>query len=155
VFAQRRKPLAENGLAARFLIAMHRYDDGDGTEPTPWLEPARRALIAVGEKKGVHAEGRIVDTYLLALEELSMPTVDITVVGAADDERTHALHRAALRYHEPRGLLELQAPGERYPDIGKPAVYFCTATACSAPMTDAQTLPAKADAFLGVALPPS
>ena len=155
VFAQRRKPLAENGLVARFLVAMHRYDDGDGTKATPWLEPARRALVAVGEKKGVRAEGRIVDTYLLALEELSMPTVDITVVGAADDDRTRALHRAALRYPEPRGLVELQAPGDRYPDIGKPAVYFCTATACSTPMTDAQTLPAKADAFLDVALPPS
>jgi uncharacterized protein YyaL (SSP411 family) len=141
-------------LAARFLLATHRGLDGDGSEPTPYLEPARRALIAVGDRKAVHAEGRIVGTYLLALEELAMPTVDITVVGAKDHARTRALYRAALRYPEPRAVLERQDPGQRYPDIGKPAVYFCTANACSPPVTDPEALAGKADAFLATALPP-
>ncbi len=155
VFAERRKPIAENALTARFLVATHRLLDGDGTIETPFLEAARRALVAVGDAKAVHAEGRIVDTYLLALEEISMPTVDITVVGHADDATTRALYRAALRYPEPRAVLEQQAPGERYPDIGKPAVYLCTATACSTPITDPTKLAAKADAFLATALPPT
>ena len=155
VFAERRKPIAENALTARFLIATHRLLDGDGTVETPYLDAARKALVAVGDAKAVHAEGRIVDTYLLALEELSMPIVDITVVGDRGDATTRALHRAALRYPEPRGVLELQTPGERYPDIGKPAVYFCTATACSTPITDPAKLAEKANAFLETALPPA
>ena len=63
VFAERRKPLEENALAARFLVALHRHLDGDGTVPTPWLEAARRALPAVGGRAAVEAEGRIVGTY--------------------------------------------------------------------------------------------
>ena len=43
---------------------------------------------------------------------------------------------------------------ERYPDIGKPAVYLCTDTACSSPITDPATLPGRAEEFLAESLPP-
>lgn len=154
VFATRRKPVEENGLAASFLIELHRYTDGDGRTATPYREAAERALAAVGGTQTIKGSGRIIGRLLLGLEEVLAPTVDVTVVGTADDPRTLALHRAALRYYEPRAVIERSRPGERYPDIGKPAVYLCTETACSSPITDPVRLPGLADAFLDESLPP-
>ncbi|MCA9706691.1 MAG: thioredoxin domain-containing protein [Myxococcales bacterium] len=154
VFKTRRKPVEENGLAARLMIELHRYLDGDGRTATPYREAAERALAAVGQPSTVEPEGRIIGKLLLALESVLMPTVDVTVVGAPTDERTRALHRAALRYPEPRAVVEGSLPGERYPDIGKPAVYLCTDTACSSPITDPARLPRLADEFLAESLPP-
>ena len=150
VLAERRLPLEENALAARALLRLHRAAHG---EATPYLEAARGALKAVAPARP--AEGRIIGTYVLALEELLAPTVDITVVGPADDAATDALYRAALRYPEPRAQLERSLPGERYPDIGKPAVYLCTATSCSAPLQDSSSFTEKANAVLELTLPPA
>ena len=147
--AQRRLPLEENALAARALLRLHRAAHG---EDTPYLEAARRALQAVAPARP--REGRIIGTYVLALEELLGPTVDITVVGPPGDATTDALYRAALRYPEPRAQLERSLPGERYPDIGRPAVYLCTATSCSAPLDDPDGFAEKADAVLALTLPP-
>ncbi len=154
VFRDRRKPLEENGLAARFLVDLHRYLDGDGRTETPYRTAAERALASIGQAETIGEEGRIVGKYLLALESVLMSTVDVTVVGAPDDAKTQALHRAALRYPEPRAVVEGSLPGERYPDIGKPAVYLCTETACSSPITDESRLPSLADEFLAESLPP-
>ncbi|MEM6290924.1 MAG: DUF255 domain-containing protein [Myxococcota bacterium] len=151
--AERRKPLEENALAARGLLRLHRLLDTDG--PTPYLDAARRALLAVGEAEGVRREGRIIGTYVLALEEFDMPTVDITVVGDADDPQTAALYTAAANIPDPRAIIERSAPGERYPDIGEPAVYLCTATSCSAPLKDAASLRARAIEVLARSLPPT
>ena len=144
----RRKPLEENGLAARFLVALHGHLDGDGSQPTPWKEAAERALRAVGAPEGIRTEGRIVGTYLLALEELLQPTLDLTVVGQAHDPVRAALHRAALAWPDPRATVEIDTPGNRYPDIGKAAAYLCTETACSTPITDPTRLSEQADAFV-------
>lgn len=148
VLAQRRMPLEENALAARALLRLHRTSHG---EDTPYLAAARRALVAVAPARP--DEGRIIGTYVLALEELVLPTVDITVVGPDDDATTDALHRAALTYPEPRAHVERSLPGERYPDIGTPAVYLCTANSCSAPLKDVATFAERADAVLAVSLP--
>ncbi len=153
VFAKRRKPTEENGLAARYMIELHRYLDEDGRTETPYRDIAQRALAAVGQTRTIKKEGRIIGRLLLGLEAVLMPTVDVTIVGAADDPRTEALHRAALHLPEPRAVVERSLPGERYPDIGKPAVYLCTETACSSPISDPQHLSAKADTFLAQALP--
>ncbi len=153
VFAVRRKPVEENGLAARFLIELHRHLDGDGRIATPYREAAERALAAVGQAKTIENEGRIIGQLLLGLEDVLTPIVDVTIVGRPEDPRTLALHRAALRYYEPRAVIERSLPGERYPDIGKSAVYLCTESACSSPITDAARLPALADQFLGESLP--
>ncbi|MEX1367742.1 MAG: DUF255 domain-containing protein [Nannocystaceae bacterium] len=154
VFAQRRKPVEENGLAARFLVELHRYLDGDGRTQTPYATAAQRALAAVGHPSTVHEEGRIIGRLVLGLESVLMPTVDVTVVGTDAQPGTTALHLAALRLYEPRAVVERSLPGERYPDIGKPAVYLCTDTACSTPITDPAALPAKAEQFLAESLPP-
>lgn len=155
VFATRRKPVEENGLAARFLVGLHRHLDGDGRVQTPYREAAERALAAVGDAETIAGEGRIIGQLLLGLEAVLEPIVDVTVVGSLDDPRTRALHQAALRYPEPRAVLELGRPGDRYPDIGKPAVYLCTESACSTPITDPARLPALADGFLAESLPPT
>jgi uncharacterized protein YyaL (SSP411 family) len=154
VFAVRRKPVEENGTAARFLVALHRHLDGDGRIATPYREAAERALAAVGSQESIEDEGRIVGQLLLGLESVLEPIVDVTVVGPADDPKTAVLHLAALRYPEPRAVLEQSRPGERYPDIGKAAVYLCTESACSTPITDPARLPKLADEFLAESLPP-
>jgi uncharacterized protein YyaL (SSP411 family) len=150
--AQRRRPLEENALAARALLRLHRAVDGSEHEPTPYLDAARQALLAVAPD--LPEEGRIIGTYVLALEEVTAPSVDITVVGPAGDTTTDALYRAALRLPEPRAALERSLPGERYPDIGKPAVYLCTANACSPPLKDPATFGERATAILSETLPP-
>ncbi|MBK6920873.1 MAG: thioredoxin domain-containing protein [Deltaproteobacteria bacterium] len=156
VFAERRMPTEENGQAARMLAALHRHEDGDGGLATPYLDAARRALAVLGDPKAIAAEGRIVGSYLMGLEEVVMPIVDITVVGdLGDGGATAALHRAALAIYEPRAVIELQHPGERYPDVGKPAVYLCTQTACSTPITKPARLAATAAAFIADSLPTS
>ena len=83
-----------------------------------------------------------------------MPTVDVTVVGAPNDPRTEALALAALHLPEPRAVVERSLPGERYPDTGSPAVYLCTETACSSPITDPSALRNRAEQFLAESLPP-
>ena len=151
ILAQRRMPLEENALAARALLRLHRATAEHDTDETPYLDAAVAALHAVAPARP--DEGRIIGTYVLALEESVLPTVDITVVGPTDDPQTDALFGAALRYPEPRAHIERSLPGERYPDIGKPAVYLCTTTSCSPPIDDPQTLADRADAVLESALP--
>lgn len=147
VFAERRKPLEENGLAARFFVELHHYLDVGEAEPSPWLSCARRAVLAVGTPETIRERGRIIGEYLLAIEALTLPHVDVTIVGPADDPQTDALHRAALGHPEPGAVLERSLPGERYPDIGRPAVYLCTDTACSTPITEPSEVASRIDAF--------
>jgi len=66
------------------------------------------------------------------------------VIGDPRRAATRALARA---------VVELGRPGERYPDLGKPAVYLCTPTACSAPITEPERFDALADAFVRSSLP--
>jgi uncharacterized protein YyaL (SSP411 family) len=151
--AERREPHEEIGLTARFLLRLHRHLDGDGSIATPYGSAAERALAAVGDPALVEPEGRVVGTYLLALEEALAPVVDVTVVGDRNDPRTNALWTAAVRWYEPRAVLEASAPGERYPDRGTPAVYLCTPTACSSPIVRAESFTTAADAFVATSLP--
>lgn len=151
--ADRRRPMEENALAARALLRLHRAVDGSDHAQTPYLVAARRAVLAVAGD--LPTEGRIIGTHVLALEELAAPSVDITVVGPADDATTDALYREALRYPDPRAALERSLPGTRYPDIGRPAVYLCTANACSPPLSDPETLRTRTEQILADTLPPT
>jgi uncharacterized protein YyaL (SSP411 family) len=151
--AERRMPHEEIGLTARFLLKLHRHLDGDGTIATPYASAAGRALAAVGDPILIEPEGRAIGMYAMALEEATLPVVDVTVVGDPSDARTRGLYDAALRWYEPRAVLEPSTPGDRYPDVGKPAVYLCTDTACSTPITDATVFAAKADAFVQSSVP--
>ncbi len=135
VFAERRRPLRDNGELARFLIDLHHLLDHD-SEDLPYKPAAKRALTALSSPTIIKSWGRMVGEYLLALEALAYTPIDLTIVGDRDDPRAAALQRAALQLHEPRALLDYSEPGARYPDRGQPAVYLCTDTACSQPITD-------------------
>jgi len=147
VFAERRKPIEENGLAARFLLELHRQTDHLDPPPSH-AATAVRALRAVSDPTQLAEQGRMLGQYALALAEATFTPVDVTVVGDLGDPRARALHRAALGLDEPRAVLGVSAPGERYPDIGAPAVYLCTDSACSTPIRDPEKFTAAARRFL-------
>ncbi len=144
VFAERRRPLIENGLVARLLIQRHRKT-GDAALRTS----AERALRAIGETGEIPRRGRKVGELLLALEELDAPYAILSVVGPEDDARTAPLFAAALAFYHPTRLVELGRPGSsRYPYPGEPAVYLCTQEACSLPVSDPQRLADAARTFI-------
>ena len=147
VFAERRKPVEENGLAARFLLELHRQLDHLSEAPA-YGPAALRALKAVSDPAELKEQGRMLGQYALALAEASWTPGDITVVGRAGDPAVLALHRAALDLDEPRAILSVSPPGARYPDPNGAAVYLCTDTACSTPIKDPTKLPAAARSFL-------
>lgn len=152
VFAERRKPVEENGTCARFLLELHRRRDGDRSEPSPYEAEARRAIAALGDVSRLRPEGKVVGRYLLAAELLGAPGVDVTVVGRAGDPAAAALWRAALAVYEPRATIEQSRPGERYPDIGRAAIYLCTEIACSSPITDPGRYASLAESFFATSL---
>ena len=147
VFAERRTPIEDNGMAARFLLELHRQRDHLPT-PSPLAELAIAALRAVSDPKALAEEGRMLGQYTLALAEATFTPVDVTVVGNPGDPALLALHRAALGLDDPRTILSVSPPGARYPDIGAAAVYLCTDAACSTPIKDPAKLPAAAARFL-------
>ncbi|MGB1275077.1 MAG: hypothetical protein ACPG77_04950 [Nannocystaceae bacterium] len=71
-----------------------------------------------------------------------------TIVGTPTDPEAQALHRAARILYAPQATLAWSAPGERYPDRGKPAVYLCTDSTCSPPIFDAAAVPERGRLFL-------
>jgi uncharacterized protein YyaL (SSP411 family) len=147
VFAERRKPLEENALAARFMLELHRQID-HLPEASPHGPAAIATLRAVSDPQQLRAEGRMIGQYTLALAEASFTPVDVTVVGKHGDPAVMALHRAALALDDPRTILSISPPGARYPDIGAPAVYLCTDNSCSSPIKDPAKLSASAAKFL-------
>lgn len=147
VFAERRKPVEENGLAARFLTELHRQLDHLSEAPA-YGPAAVRALKAVSDPAELKEQGRMLGQYALAVAEASWTPVDITVVGRAGEPATMALHRAALALDEPRAILGVSPPGARYPDPKGAAVYLCTDTACSSPIKDPAKLADAARSFL-------
>jgi hypothetical protein len=144
VFAERRKPLAENGVVARTLLRLSRL-----TSDRALRDDAAAALRAVSDPSYVREHGRKIGDYLLALEELEAGYAILSVVGP-DVAATRALHEAALRYPHPLRIVELAQPGRsRYPYPGEPAIYLCTEDACSMPISEPSALAQLADAFIG------
>lgn len=142
LFAERRVPLAENGVAARGFVHLGRLTDDER-----WIELAKSALRSQTPAT-IEAAGRRGGDYLLALEELLGPYVLLSIVGP-DDEATRALHAAAFALPLPQRLVELDRPGEgRYPFPGQPAVFLCNESACSMPVSDPSELTAQAEAIL-------
>ena len=76
------------------------------------------------------------------------------MVGPADDPRTVALHRTALRATAPGAAVAWGEPDAAVADLpallrdrplrdGVPTAYVCRRFACAAPTTDPQTLAAQ------------
>lgn len=138
VFTERRRPIEENGEAARFLIELERLID-HREQSLPYIAAAEEALLALADPAEIKREGRVVTSYLLALEELLFTGVDVTIVATNPDAQRQFL-AAARAADEPRAVIELSPPGERYPDIGRDAAYICSDSACSPPITDPKIL---------------
>ena len=142
-FAERRTPIALNGVAARGLLRLHRLDHDEDT-----LALALGALRGVADANHIRRRGRRIGEYVMALEELAAEHVLLSVVGP-DDDATRTMHFAALAVHDPRAEVELRRPEQsRYPYPGRAAAYLCNERRCSAPLTDAEQLPAAVRRFL-------
>ena len=147
VFAERRAPIEDNGMAARFLLELHRQID-HLPAPSPHADAAIKALRAVSDPTALKDEGRMLGQYTLALAEATFTPVDVTIVAKPGDPALAPLHRAALGLDDPRTIVSVSPPGARYPDIGGAAVYLCTDSACSTPIKDPAKLTAAAARFL-------
>jgi uncharacterized protein YyaL (SSP411 family) len=90
---------------------------------------------------------------LLALEEHLVEPLRFSVVGR-DDDATRALLRAAAAVYAPHRIVEVQAPGVKYPDLGAPSLYICTSTFCSPPIQDPALVAKKAARYLAPTTPP-
>ena len=143
VFRERRIPIDDNAIVARALMALARLTDRDELHAA-----ALASLRACARPGELRALGRMIGEYLIALELVATSHVLFSIVGP-DEARTQALHAAALRFVDPTRLIELGRPGaSRYPYPDQPAVFLCTRTACSMPVTDADALAPAARAFL-------
>lgn len=132
LFAERRKPLEDNARLARVLLSLARLDSSDALR-----DVAANALRAISSRSFVREHGRKIGDYAIALELLHRGSMIFSVVGPAGDPRTVALHRAALAARLPNAVVEVGRPGaSRYPYPGQPAIYLCSADACSMPLTD-------------------
>ncbi len=96
---------------------------------------------------------RAAGSGLAVAEAMLSGPAEIAVVGPPDDERTAALHRAALLAATPGAVLALGQPvADEQPVVpllagrtlvdGAPAVYVCRDFACRLPVTDPGELPA-------------
>lgn len=147
IFAERRRPLRENSLAAQFLWELHASLD-DPTAAARQLERAHQTLLAIGSPAQIEASGKVVGRWLIAAELYLGTQFDVTIVAPPGDPTGDALWQAALSLWEPRAALERSLPGQRYPDIGKPAAYLCSQTACSRPITDPARFVEQAESFI-------
>jgi len=57
-----------------------------------------------------------------------------------------SLFAAGRSIYEPRKALHFEMPG-RYPDLGRPAMFVCTANACSSPVFDGAGIAEVASRF--------
>ena len=79
---------------------------------------------------------------LLAGEDASLAPLHVTVIGSPLNPETIALHNAALRSIASHELIETRDPADpsplpttvSYPKLRRPALFLCTATACSSPV---------------------
>jgi len=145
VFASRRAPFLANASGARFLAALAAV-----TRQERYRRAATEILAAVATPDEIRRRGRTVGELVLALEELRLRAVHVTVVGRPDEPAARALYREALRLADPRRVVAWGMPGAEYPDLGHPAAYLCDDRSCSSPITDPALFAARAARFLEV-----
>lgn len=83
---------------------------------------------------------------LLAHDDFVNTPLHLAVVGSPADAAAAALHTAALRSIASQELIEWRDPADRhplpsavvYPSLSRPALFICTATACSSPIFRAE-----------------
>lgn len=137
----RRKPLQDNGVAARFLFQLGKY-----TKNPDLITSAERALRVVSVPMMLEREGRIIGELAVALEMLTMDYVEFTVVGDASDPQAQRLFETARMYYEPRKLVHYEKPG-RYPDLGRATMFICSHDSCSTPIFETKDVAIQAGKF--------
>lgn len=134
-------PFAENVVTARFLVRLgwHAHDETLDARAERTLRAVAPALRRGSMGAGASDPARV-------LEELAYGPIEISVVGDPTDPAARALFEAAVRVWEPRKVVRYLAPGERYPDLGRAAVFVCGRELCSSPLFDGTSLAAAVDA---------
>lgn len=142
--------IEENIGVARYANLMHRVL-GDKRFRT-LAEHAMRYLTS----ESVTGEQRFLVGIVLADEELALEPAQITIIGADADERTKALHRAALKLPfsyrrvdrwDPAGA-PLPNPDVTYPKLEKAAAFACANQICSLPVFEPENLAPVVDRML-------
>jgi hypothetical protein len=141
----RHRPLEGNLSAARFLDRL-----GWITHDQALRERARRTVRAVVSRARLARMRTRASLVAQVLEEDLYGPVELTILGDPSDPAARALFEAAARTYEPRAVVRYEAPGARYPDPGRPAVFACTDTACSSPLFEPAAVQA---AMRGLARP--
>lgn len=129
------KPFIDNALMADFLI-----DLGRQLSDRRFTELAETSLRVISHNQVLQYQGYQLGEYLLTLDKLVHPPVDIRIVTTSLDQQTAELHRAALAAYEPTKVIRIERPGNRQ-DLGKPAIYACAGERCSDPITSPTALP--------------
>jgi len=128
----------DNAAAVRFLNLLAAYT-GEGR----FRQAAESVFGYLASPAVLEAYGFLPDV-LHAEYELTHEPVHVTVIGGKDDPRAQALYRAALRYPSAHKRAEwwdrregtLPNPDVAYPEHPQAAVFACTSTFCSLPVTD-------------------
>ena len=126
------------------------------TGRTHYRDAAERALRA--SAPGTLAQGLFAATLALALDLHLEPPLHVIVVGAREDQRTRALHAAALGAYRYGAVAHLYDPAHAAGGLPAPAAalaggadspraYVCTASACATPATDPRVLEAEIRTF--------
>jgi uncharacterized protein YyaL (SSP411 family) len=148
---RRERPIEENALAAEALLRLAVLSGDDS-----WREVALRTLRSfAGEYRGW---GQFAAGYANAVARALREPVSVVVVGPRTDPAATALWRAARSAADPDVVaMHLDPARDRaairergFPD--RVAAYVCVGTACSAPLTGADSLGAELSAsFLRLA----
>lgn len=130
------KPVGDNALAARVLLALGALDRSP--DHVAAAERTLRAILNASPAASTITERA---ELITALQESLLGPLQMTLVGATDDAATQALLDAATAVYEPRKLLHFDHAGD-YPTSPSPALYVCTRDTCSSPLTDPSSVPA-------------
>lgn len=132
VFARRRRNLEDNGLAMRFLLEVAWRTEDDELAAT-CRASAELAARALGVEEMLEPEAQMIGQFLLGLEWLQLPSVQLVISGEGD--AATRLMRAALHLDVPGRVVRVAKPGEYPPG----AAYVCSGTTCQ-PVKDAAQL---------------
>jgi uncharacterized protein YyaL (SSP411 family) len=134
-----------NSLAANGLLRLAAL-----TGETSYEQPARDVIAKLAPLMSAHPTAF---AHLLgALERLVTPPLEIAIVGAGDDPRTHALQRAAATRFLPASVMLSGLPSDASPLLegrvlvgNEPTAYVCEHYACRLPATSAAALREQLD----------
>jgi uncharacterized protein len=148
----------ENAQLARFSNLLAHYTGEKGDQHI-----ASRAMRCLATPE--IATGDLSAPVLLAEMQFTHTPLHVTVVGGKRDEAARSLFRAALSAGLAYKRFEWWDPAEgplpradiQYPSLAHAAAFLCTASTCSAPITDSrvlQSLSAKSTEEISYSLSP-